>query len=156
MALDDTRARWLTRALAVVAFREQARRWPRSEAADAAERVLGVWIHNQRGALRRGSPWLDDERIRFLDARLAGWRGTPRSAVHAEAAASVEGSARALGEFRASNGRWPSTRARVDSERRLAYFHRRQLRLVRSGGVHASSRRALLDSAAPGWDATRT
>ncbi|WP_159600041.1 helicase associated domain-containing protein [Agromyces humi] len=76
--VDPHFAQWLTSARAVAAFRRKSGRFPYFRSNDAVARRLGIWLNNQRSALKSGT--LEDRRKQWLDTHLAGWSGVAATA----------------------------------------------------------------------------
>lgn len=63
---------WQDRLLAVAAFFKAHGRYPSQRAADAEEKLIGMWLKNNRSGGTQSTP----ERRAVIDARLTGWNPT--------------------------------------------------------------------------------
>ncbi|MGX5697346.1 helicase associated domain-containing protein, partial [Agromyces soli] len=127
-------------------FRAEHGRLPaRAGEASALERELGVWLANQRAALRGDR--LAPERARLLDERLPEWRDA-RLAAWLRRAHEVAG-------FFDERGRLPSPRSTHDRSRELGGWLDTQRRAARRGTLE-STRLAWLDARLPGWAGAST
>ena len=66
--------RWKIVADEVGLFLVAQRRWPSQQAADKAERRLGLWLRDQRRNERNGYRAWTSERGEYLDKVVSGWR----------------------------------------------------------------------------------